>query len=105
LARVLATVWAKAGQKQATVDDWGVSVFAGCYNDRSILGSGHLSCHAYAAAIDLDPERNPYGHDVHARHFVAGCAVVEAFKGEGWIWGGDWSGPYDPMHFQAARVR
>ena len=37
--------------------------------------------------------------------------VVQAFKAQGWVWGGDWGFPgqphsiYDKMHFQAAKVR
>lgn len=104
LGRVLAAIWEKAGYSQKTVDDWGASIYAGCFNNRSMIGGSRPSCHAYGAAIDLDPARNPYGHDPKARHFTADGPVVAAFKAEGWIWGGDWHSVYDPMHFQAARV-
>ena len=105
LARVLATIWESAGHNQARIDEWGVSIFGGCFNDRSMIGKRTPSCHAFGAAIDLDPARNPYTHNAAARHFLSGCPVVEAFQREGWIWGGDWHGTFDAMHFQAARVR
>ena len=104
LSAVLADIWERAGKVQATVDDWGASIFAGCFNNRSMIGGSRPSCHAYGAAIDLDPARNPFGHDPKARHFTADHPVVLAFKAQGWVWGGDWHSVFDPMHFQAARV-
>jgi hypothetical protein len=105
LLRVLTAIWEAAGHSQAVVDDWGASIFGGCFNNRSMIGGTTPSCHAYGAAIDLDPARNPYTRDPHARHFTDDHPVVKAFKAEGWVWGGDWHGPYDAMHFQGARVR
>jgi hypothetical protein len=104
LARVLTAIWEAASHSQAVVDEWGASIFGGCFNNRSMLNSSTPSCHAYGAAIDLDPARNPYTRDPHARHFTDDHPVVKAFKAEGWVWGGDWHGVYDAMHFQASRV-
>lgn len=105
LLRVLAAIWEAAGHSQATVGEWGASIFGGCFNNRSMLNSSTPSCHAYGAAIDLDPARNPYTRDPRARHFTDDHPVVKAFKAEGACWGGDWHGVYDAMHFQFARVR
>jgi len=59
--------------------------------------------HSYGCAIDLDAPRN-FFHEQHP-HFSDIPQVVDAFKNEGWVWGGDWSGrSKDGMHFQAARV-
>ena len=105
LLHVLNDIWQRAGKAQDTVDEWGASVFGGCFNNRSMLGSSTPSCHAYGAAIDLDPERNPYTHNVHTHgHFTPDHPVVQAFKAQSWVWGGDWTSIKDFMHFQAARV-
>jgi len=92
-----------AGKDQKTIDAWGVSVFSGSYNYRVMRGGAVLSMHAYGCAIDLDAPRN-FFHDQDP-HFAHIPQVVKAFKDEGWVWGGDWSGrSKDGMHFQAARV-
>lgn len=101
LARVLAAIARAANDSPATLQSWGVSIFAGSYNYRVMRGSSRLSMHAYGCAIDLDPDRNAF-HDV-TPHFAEVPAVVDAFEAEGWIWGGRWTGRgCDGMHFQAA---
>lgn len=88
----------------AVLREWGADQFGGCFNYRLKRGGNTLSCHAYGAAIDLDPARNGLGDTTP--HFTSNHPVVQAFKAEGWVWGGDWSGRgIDAMHFQAARVR
>ncbi len=77
-------------------------------------GSGNWSNHAYGLAIDINPVENPYVgcgavHDSRSRRYVDRTplrkgmvtpAVVRAFRGMGWEWGGDWSGDTkDYMHF------
>lgn len=105
LAHVLGDIWESASKAQATVDEWGASIFGGCFNNRSMLNSNMPSCHAYGAAIDLDPARNPYTHDLAVKgHFTGDHPVVLAFKRQGWAWGGDWHTVKDWMHFQSCRV-
>lgn len=104
LRGVLEEIWIKAGQHPDTLREWGADQFGGCYNYRLKRGGKTLSCHAYGAAIDLDPARN--GHHDATPHFTPDHPVVQAFKAAGWVWGGDWTGSsVDAMHFQAARVR
>lgn len=95
LGRVLAALWLVSGKSQANIDAWGVSTFGGCYEYRLKRNSNTLSMHAYACAIDLDPQHKPLGQT--SRRFVA--KVVKAFADEGWV-----NLPRDPMHFQAATL-
>lgn len=95
LTRVLTDIWKRAGENQATVDEWGASIFGGTYNFRLKRGSSTLSMHAFGCAIDLAPERFPMG-----RTKPTFCAdVLEAFAAEGWV-----NLPKDRMHFQAAAI-
>lgn len=77
-----------------------VTIFDGSFADRSVRGSTRASCHAFGAAIDLDAEHNP----MNTRGYKGTMPelVVDAFKREGWFWGGDFKSRKDPMHFQAA---
>lgn len=104
LERVFKDVLNRAEGKSDTLTEWGANKFGGCYNYRLKRGGASLSCHAYGAAVDLDPSRNAL-HDT-TPNFTVDHPVVQAFKAEGWIWGGEWAGAsVDAMHFQAARVR
>jgi hypothetical protein len=85
--------------------DWtrlppGAVNFSGSYNFRPIRGSSRMSCHAFGAAIDLDAEHNPMNYE-HNRGTMSPL-VIDAFKRQGWYWGGDFHSRQDPMHFQAA---
>lgn len=103
LNRVLQAIWVGANKDQTVVNRSGASVYAGCYNFRNMRGRSRLSMHAYGCAIDLDPENNAMGDSTP--RFAKFPWVVNAFKEEGWVWGGDWSFRHrDGMHFQAARV-
>lgn len=103
LARVLSAVWDAVDHDLAKIKALKYDVYDGSYNLRSKRGSGSLSMHAFAAAIDFDAADNPF-HSTH-HLFTGDSPLVKAFKAEGWVWGGDWSpGSQDGMHFQAARV-
>jgi hypothetical protein len=70
--------------------------YGGCFNIRPVRGSQSIfSWHAYGLAIDLNPDRNPLGG---ASSWSDG--LVHCFKEEGFVWGGDFHGRKDPMHFQ-----
>jgi len=77
--------------------------FDGSYNFRPVRGSSRLSCHAFGAAIDLDAAHNPM--NTAGSLGTMSPVVIEAFKRQGWYWGGDFSVRKDPMHFQAAQER
>ncbi|HSS74678.1 MAG TPA: M15 family metallopeptidase [Gaiellaceae bacterium] len=86
------------------------------FNCRAATGSSHWSNHAYGLAIDVNPIENPYvsgGTSSHhasapyldrSRHQAGtayeGGVLVEAFRSQGWGWGGSWSGSVrDYQHF------
>jgi len=97
--RIFAAVAAYFNHDQVALDASGITVFDGCYNDRTIQGSSRKSMHALAAAIDFNAAQNGF----NTGHGTMHPAVVTIFKAEGWRWGGDYSGRTDPMHFEACR--
>lgn len=69
----------------------------GCFVPRHKMSDPNrsLSIHAYGLAIDINWLVNKVGFrgDMPAN-------VVTLFKQYGWLWGGWWTRPLDPMHFQ-----
>ena len=58
-----------------------------------------LSIHSWAAAFDVNWDKNPMGSKLITDlppEFIA------AFTEQGWNWGGSWKGIKDAMHFQYA---
>ena len=99
-ARALATIWQFYGNNQRRIEAENLHWFGGCYAPRPVRGSAtKLSTHAFAAAIDLDPEHEPMNR-THVSHMPQ--SVIDAFKAEGAFWGGDFHSRQDPMHFQFA---
>ena len=76
-----------------------LSRYAGCYNDRSMIGGSVPSMHAYGVAIDLDPDTNGMRD-----HWPTGATmpwgVLKIFATHGWYCLGPMAG-YDAMHCQA----
>ena len=71
----------------------------GGYNDRNIAGTSKKSNHAWGAAIDIDPERNPFTTSgTYALPRPPG--IVSLARKWGLGWGGEWSGAKDYMHFE-----
>lgn len=68
----------------------------GGYNPRQIRGGSGWSQHAYGNAIDLNPGKNPLGTSITDMP----DNVRELAKKYGLIWGADWKGRKDPMHFE-----
>jgi hypothetical protein len=101
LTRVLAYIWEQCGEHQSAIDTLHYHIFDGSFVFRPMRGGHALSMHSYGVAIDFDADENEFGHKVHAFH--PDSLIVQAFEGEGWVWGGRWSFP-DAMHFQASRV-
>ena len=99
LTAIFNDLWEQCGQDQAGVDAIGASDFGGCFNIRLISGSNNWSNHSWACAIDLWPGRN--GFNATDPGFTADSPVVKAFKGQGFLWGGDYTGRKDNMHFEA----
>lgn len=89
-------IWEKCGHDQHRVDATGASDYGGCFNIRNIAGSNNWSNHSWAAAIDLSPTRNGF----NTGHGTMPQLVIDAFKRQGALWGGDYHGRTDPMHFE-----
>lgn len=98
LLAALNEIWEHVGKDQAKLDALHISRTAGTYNPRKVRGSDtKWSNHAFGAAIDLDAEENGmYADNSHMPSFV-----VDAFKRQGFRWGGDYHHRKDPMHFEA----
>lgn len=87
------------------IKELGLDLFGGCFNNRPMRGGSQLSMHAFACAIDFDPERNQlkWGRD-RARLAKADCAKFwEFWEAEGWVPLGR-ARNFDWMHVQAARI-
>lgn len=80
-----------------------VETYAGAYTFRLVRGGASLSMHAYGAAVDHDPARNPLGAEPDTTFYGSapeGQAVVQIFEEHGFLWGGRFKGRKDAMHFQ-----
>jgi len=77
--------------------------FGGCYNCRAKRGSDEWSTHAWAIALDWDPDRNPlrWGRDKAALAHADYDAWWAIWESEGWYSLGRKKN-YDWMHVQAA---
>lgn len=98
LTEVFDEIWDKCEKDQAKVDSTGASDFGGCFNIRRIAGSNNWSNHSWACALDLSPGTNGFRQDDSTT--LSGI-VIDAFKRQGFCWGGDYHGRKDPMHFEA----
>lgn len=79
--------------------------FGGVYNNRPMRGGTRLSTHAYAAAIDIDPERNALRADARTASMAkpAYNKWWECWEAEGWVSLGR-AKNYDWMHVQAVKI-
>lgn len=89
-------IWDKCDHDQAKVNKTGASDYGGCFNIRNIAGSNNWSNHSWAAAIDLAPGTNGFNMKT-----TLSKVVINAFKRQGFFWGGDYKGRKDAMHFEA----
>ncbi len=73
-----------------------VNTFDGCFVPRHKTWDPRrsLSRHAWGIAVDVNARMFPYGS--HSRQ---NPRLVEAFRRQGFAWGGEWRTP-DPMHFE-----
>lgn len=88
-------IWEQCNHEQSKVNMTGASDYGGCFNIRNIAGSNNWSNHSWAAAIDLSPGTNGFNMKT-----TLSSIVINAFKRQGALWGGDYLGRKDPMHFE-----
>lgn len=77
------------------------------YVNRSKIGGGGKSLHSWGIAIDINPDANPYQPGNYGPPTTdMPQEMIEIFRKNGFIWGGDWPGERDAMHFEwyGARV-
>ncbi len=68
------------------------------FSCRATVGGGSTSAHSWAAAVDINPEQNPFRKTGPAKTDMP-PAFVKAFTSEGFGWGGAWKSVKDAMHF------
>lgn len=98
LTEAFREIWEKCNHDQKQVDRTGASDWGGCYNVRRIAGSNSWSNHSWACAIDLSPSTNGFRYDSST---TLSTVVIDALKRQGFLWGGDYRGRKDAMHFEA----
>jgi len=77
------------------------SAFFGIYNNRNKRGGTTKSVHAYAAAIDLDANRNAFKSEWPVEATMP-IEIMECFAREAWLPAGAFWG-YDAQHMQSTR--
>lgn len=85
----------------AKIQELGIDLFGGIYNCRPMRGGTTFSTHAYAVAIDLDPERNQLKETSKTARFArpAYKPMIDIFYKNGFISLGREKN-FDYMHFQ-----
>jgi peptidoglycan hydrolase-like protein with peptidoglycan-binding domain len=72
------------------------------YNCRRTTSGGSQSAHSWAAAVDVNPEQNPFSSKAILVTNMP-SDFRQAFKRHGFGWGGDWHSVKDAMHFSMDR--
>lgn len=103
LERVLTGVHAHYGE--AALKSLRLDLFGGCFANRKKRGGTTWSTHAWAVAIDWDPERNQlkWGRDRASLDHPDYDFWWHSWEAEGWVSLGR-SRNFDWMHVQAARL-
>lgn len=71
------------------------------YNNRPKIWGGGKSLHSWGIAVDINPESNPYQPGNYGPPTTdISPEIIDIFKKYGFVWGGDWPGERDPMHFE-----
>ena len=70
------------------------------YNCRATTSGKSMSAHAWAVAVDINPEKNPFTKGALITDMPR--SFVECFTSEGFGWGGAWRSVKDAMHFSLA---
>lgn len=88
----------------AEIQRLGIDLFGGCYNFRKMRGGNEWSVHSWAAAIDLDPARNPLKATSKTARFARPeyKPMIDIFYKHG-LYSLGREKNYDWMHFQAIK--
>lgn len=78
-----------------------LKTFDGCLAVRYIRGGDMWSTHSWAIAIDLNARFNRFGQT----DFEMTTDLAKCFQAVGFVWGADFTGKPDAMHFQYCTVR
>lgn len=100
LTTIFANIWDKCDHSLTKVRAAGADTTGGVFNIRKIAGNNNWSNHSWACAIDLSPDTNGFRYNAST---TLSRVVIDAFKAEGALWGGDYTGRKDPMHFEFVR--
>jgi hypothetical protein len=91
----------KAFPKKSDLEDTGMDLYFGCYNNRPMRNGSLPSLHARAAAVDFDAVRNGLNAKWPDQAHMP-IEVMEIFAKHGWLPAGAfWN--RDAMHFQATK--
>lgn len=72
----------------------------GCWNVRyKRTATKEVSLHSYGLAVDINADKNPLSVQLVTD---MPPTFVQAFKDQGFTWGGEFSGMKDAMHYQLA---
>lgn len=95
----------EAYPSESVRDNLGITLFGGCFANRVMRGGSSLSMHAFACAIDFDPERNQLKWSAKQARMAKPdfAAFWDAWEREGWVSLGR-ARNFDWMHVQAARL-
>jgi len=94
-------IWEHCEKSQSEIERFHLHLFGGCYNPRRVRGSNtKWSVHAFAAAIDINPEGAPMGPNQRPSQFELPDFAVDSFLKTKATWGGNFRGRKDWMHFQ-----
>lgn len=105
-SEILAQIEKELSPKE--MDFFGINQYGGGFNFRDMRGSkggrvSDLSLHAYGAALDFSPTKNPLGKAYNSAEKMMPLEVIEIFHKQGWVWGGQFKKRPDCMHFQATQ--
>jgi len=76
--------------------------YGGIFMQRPSRTSPKPSTHSWGIAIDIEPAKYPLEKPTTKVHLRLPQGIIDAFKAAGFMYGGDFKGTKDPMHFQFA---